>query len=196
MAKSVTHPTTSVSRIGKLMTAHLKLTAALMLALLLNACASVPNGPSSMALPGTGKDFEQFRLDDASCKQFAHDQIGGTTANMAGNDSFARSAALGTTLGAVVGAAAGGGRGAGIGAATGLLAGSVIGADEASMSSYGTQNRYDDAYIQCMYAKGERVPVSGRVIQQQPAPKQPPSAPAPYFPPPPPPGYVPPDAPR
>lgn len=177
---------------------NLKTTSGLLAALLLTACASVPNGPSAMALPGTGKDFEQFRYDDASCRQFAHEQIGGTTANQAANDSFARSAAVGTALGAAVGAAAGGGRGAGVGAATGLLVGSAIGVDEANVSSYGAQHRYDNAYIQCMYAKGHRVPVSGRIVTQQRPAYNPPPAPAAY-PPPPPPGYaspIPPDYPR
>lgn len=177
---------------------NLKTTSTLLSVLLLAACASVPNGPSAMALPGTGKDFEQFRYDDASCRQFAHEQIGGTTANQASNDSFARSAAVGTALGAAVGAAAGGGRGAGVGAATGLLVGSMIGVNEADVSAYGAQHRYDNAYIQCMYAKGHRVPVSGRsVTQRRPAYAPPP--PAAYPPPPPPPGYaspVPDDYPR
>jgi hypothetical protein len=150
-----------------------------------------------MALPGTGKDFDQFRYDDASCRQFAHEQIGGTTANQASNDSFAKNAAVGTALGVAVGAAAGGGRGAGVGAATGLLLGSLIGVDEANISSYGTQHRYDNAYIQCMYAKGHQVPVSGRIVtQQRPAYNPPPPPPAPAAYPPPPPGYnlpVPPD---
>jgi hypothetical protein len=174
---------------------NLKTGSGLLSVLFLAACASVPNGPSAMALPGTGKSFDEFRADDASCRQFAHEQIGGTTANQASDDSFAKSAVVGTALGTAVGAAAGGGRGAGAGAATGLLVGSMIGVDEANASSYGTQRRYDNAYIQCMYASGHRVPVSGRVIQQQPVYSSPP--PAAY--PPPPPGYmppVPPDAPR
>ncbi len=162
----------------------------LLTVLLLTACASVPNGPSAMALPGTGKDFEQFRYDDATCRQFAHDQIGGTTANQAANDSFARSAVVGTALGAAVGAAAGGGEGAGVGAATGLLVGSAVGVEEANVSSYGAQRRYDNAYIQCMYAKGHRVPVSGRILnERQRRPAYYPPAPATY--PPPPPGYAP-----
>ena len=37
----------------------------------------MPTGPSVMALPGTGKNFDQFRADDASCRQFAYAQIGG-----------------------------------------------------------------------------------------------------------------------
>jgi uncharacterized protein YcfJ len=141
-----------------------------------------------MALPGTGKDFDQFRSDNNTCRQFAREQIGGTTANQSSNDSFAKSAVLGTALGTAVGAAAGGGKGAGVGAATGLLVGSMVGVDEAGMSSYGTQQRYDNAYIQCMYAKGHRVPVSGRIM----TPQAPVNYPAPAgYPPPPPPGYVP-----
>ncbi len=36
----------------------------------------------------------------------------------------------------------------------GLLAGSAIGAGESSRSGYSIQRRYDVAYEQCMYAKG------------------------------------------
>lgn len=171
---------------------------AFMLPILLSACASIPNGPSSMALPGSGKNFDQFRADDASCRQFALDQIGGKTASQASDDSFARSAALGTVLGTAVGAVAGGGKGAGIGAATGLVLGSAIGADESRISSHESQHRYDNAYIQCMYASGHRVPVSGTVMEQRPAPYSQPQAPiappasSPAAYPPPPPGYMPP----
>jgi len=160
--------------------------------LVLSACASVPTGPSAMALPGTGKSFDQFRGDDSSCRQYAREQIGGTTATQASNDSLAKTAVLGTAVGAAVGAAAGGGRGAGVGAATGLLVGSLIGVDEADASSYGAQRKYDNAYIQCMYAKGHRVPVSGRLMSPQAPVSYPaPVTPAGYLPPPPPPGYVP-----
>src|SRR5258706_232490 len=53
----------------------------------LGACAVVPNGPSVMALPGTGKTFDQFRADDGSCRQFAFQQVGGVTANQAATGS-------------------------------------------------------------------------------------------------------------
>lgn len=165
--------------------------------LLISACASIPNGPSTMALPGTNKNFDQFRNDDNSCRQFAREQIGGTTANQAASDSFAGSAFVGTLLGAAIGAATGGDEGAGAGAATGLFIGSLIGVDQANASSYGVQRRYDGAYIQCMYAKGHRVPVSGR-IEQQPSQSFPPPRTR-YYPPPPPPGYIrptPPSVPR
>jgi hypothetical protein len=170
---------------------------AVMLPVLLSACASVPNGPSSMALPGTGKNFDQFRADDASCRQFAQSQIGGNTASQAGNDSFARTAVLGTALGAVIGAVAGGGHGAAVGAATGLVGGSVVGANESEYSARTTQRRYDDAYTQCMYSSGNRVRVSGNLVTQPapaantPPPSAPPPPPAPSAYPPPPPDYKP-----
>jgi YmgG-like glycine-zipper protein len=166
------------------------------LPVLLTACASVPNGPSSMALPGTGKSFEQFKADDASCRQFAQSQIGGKTASEAGNDSFARSAVLGTALGAVVGAVAGGGHGAAVGAGVGLVGGSVVGANESEYSAHTTQHRYDDAYTQCMYSSGHRVRVSGNLVTQPapanaPPPSAPPPPPASSAYPPPPPDYKP-----
>ncbi len=158
------------------------------LLLLLAGCASMPNGPSQMAMPGTGKDFDQFRADDSACRYYAHDQIGGKTANDAANESFVESAAVGTAIGALIGAAAGGRNGAGVGAATGLAFGSVAGVSASEVTAYNAQQRYDNAYIQCMYSKGHRVPVSGnfvpsgRSIQVTPTINR-------YVPPPPPPGY-------
>ena len=51
--------------------------------LLLGACVSMPTGPSVMVLPGTGKSFDQFRVDDMDCRQFASSQVGGATADQA-----------------------------------------------------------------------------------------------------------------
>jgi hypothetical protein len=158
--------------------------------LALAACATIPTGPSIMALPGTGKSFDQFRIDDADCRQFALSQIGGTTANEASIRSGVASAAVGAGVGALAGAAMGGHRSAGTGAGVGLLAGSAMGAGAGQASGYALQRRYDYAYIQCMYAKGERVPVSGQLMQG-PAPAANPQPPGVYAPPPPP-GYPPP----
>jgi len=130
--------------------------------LAVTGCASMPNGPSVMVLPGTGLSFDQFRNDNAICQQFAFSQVGGTTANQAGMNSGVTSAIVGTALGAAAGAAFGGGSGAAIGAGSGLLAGSIVGTGAASSSMYADQQRYDAAYIQCMYAKGHQVPVSGQ----------------------------------
>ncbi|RJG00984.1 glycine zipper family protein [Noviherbaspirillum sedimenti] len=130
--------------------------------LLLSACVSTPTGPSVMVLPGSDKNFEQFQVDDGSCRQFAHYQLGGSTADQAGIDSGVRSAALGTVLGAAAGAAMNGSRGASAGAGVGLLFGGLSGAGAANSSGNNVQRRYDHAYQQCMYAKGHRIPVSGR----------------------------------
>jgi hypothetical protein len=164
--------------------------------LMLGACTTIPTGPSVMAMPGTGKSFDQFRGDDADCKQFALDQVGGATANQTAVESGVRSAALGATVGALAGAAMGGHQGAGVGAGVGLLAGSVAGAGAGQSSGYSSQHRYDNAYVQCMYAKGERVPVSGRLTQgSAPQVNLPPPPPHTYAPPPPPPDYAPPPPP-
>lgn len=161
----------------------------LTLALLLAGCAVAPSGPSVMALPGTGKSFDQFRTDDALCRQFANDQVGGLGADEAATSAGVRSAAVGTAVGAVAGAAIAGRDGASVGAGTGLIFGSMAGAGAAQGSAYGSQRRYDNAYVQCMYAKGQRVPVSGAVANTAPAAAHPVAAPPPpaAFPPPPPP---------
>src|ERR1700692_4233564 len=106
------------------------------------------------ALPGTGKTFDQFRIDDGSCWQFASEQVGGVSANQAATTSAVGSAAVGTALGAAAGAAFNGGRGAAAGAGAGLLAGSVLGAGAAQTSADEVQRRYDYAYERCMYAGG------------------------------------------
>jgi hypothetical protein len=148
-------------------------------ALLIAGCASHPTGPSVMVLPGTAKSFEQFRVDDAACRQYSLEQIGGLVPAQAAGDSMARSAVAGTAIGAVAGAAIGGNQGAGVGAGTGLLMGSVAGTSTGDVSAYGSQRRYDYAFIQCMYAKGHRVPVSGQFTVSPPAPPPPPPAPPP-----------------
>lgn len=146
-------------------------------------CVSLPSGPSVMVLPGSGLSFEQFRNDDAICQQYAFSQVGGTTANQAAVDSGVTSAAVGTALGAAAGAAIGGGRGAAIGAGSGLVGGSLVGTGAAGSSMYATQERYDVAYIQCMYANGHRVPVSGQFSSEPPRQAAPPAS---HIPPPPP----------
>lgn len=164
----------------------LKLTPLLTL-LVLAGCVTVPTGPSVMVLPGTGKSFDQFRLDEYDCKQYAQAQVGGTTTQQAAEDSAVRSAVIGTAVGALAGAAIGGNsRGASVGAGVGLLAGSAAGAGAGQGSAYELQRRYDYAYQQCMYAKGHRIPVAGRYSNtEQRATTPPPPPPTSYTPPPP-----------
>ena len=158
----------------------------LLIALLgLGACATMPTGPAVMVLPGTGKNFDQFRFDDGACRQFAYDQVAGVTPSRAADDSGVRSAAAGTLLGAAAGAAIDGSSGAAVGAGVGLLFGGLAGAGAAERSAYGAQYRYDVAYQQCMYAKGHRIPVTARFTQAPPASSYTPPPPPPNQPPPP-----------
>lgn len=160
-------------------------------ALLTAGCVVMPSGPSVTVLPGTGKSFDQFRGDDYSCRQYAFAQSGGVSASQAANNTAAGSALVGTALGAAAGAAIDGGTGAAVGAGVGLLTGAAVGASSAQYAGYGTQRRYDAAYVQCMYASGNRVPAyaypgAPGAVAVTPAP---PPGPAYYYPPPPPPGY-------
>jgi len=164
---------------------HMKYTYLALLATagLLSACAVVPTGPTVMALPGTGKTFDQFRVDDFNCRQFASQQVGGVSTNQAATASGVGSAVVGTALGA--------GQGAAIGAGAGLLAGSAVGMGNAQGSAYDVQRRYDYAYMQCMYATGNRIPAPGNMVTTQPQQYQP-APPQPHYMPPPPPGSPPP----
>ncbi len=133
----------------------------------LSACTSFPTGPGMLVLPGTGKSFDQFRFDDVDCRQYASAQIGGKTASDAAIDSGVKSAVIGTAVGAAAGALIGGRNSAGVGAGSGLLMGSMVGAGTAESSGRILQQRYDFGYQQCMYAKGHRIPVSGRIDHSQ-----------------------------
>ncbi len=125
-------------------------------------CATLPTGPSVRVLPGTGKSFEEFQVDDAVCRQYADRAIGISPQQVA-NQNTATGAVAGTLigagLGAAIGAAAGDpGIGAAIGAGSGLLVGTSAGAESGRVYGYEAQKRYDNTYIQCMYAKGNQVP--------------------------------------
>jgi hypothetical protein len=138
--------------------------AGVVLVLALGGCVTVPVGPAVMALPGQYKPFDQFRADDLECRQYASAAIGAAgeaVANTAAAQAVG-SALLGAAVGAAIGSVSGNaGQGAAIGGGTGLLWGSAAGGSYAGMSSYELQQRYDGAYMQCMYAKGNQVPVRG-----------------------------------
>jgi len=100
----------------------------------------------------------------------------------------------GTAIGAGSGAIIGGAvshswGGAAVGAGFGLLIGSAMGANTGEASAYALQRRYDNAYVQCMYSKGHKVPVSGHLTSTPPVyiPPPPPPHSPPTTPPPPPP---------
>ena len=133
---------------------------------LFGGCAMTPTGPSVLVLPGTGKPYEQFRSDDYYCRQMALMQTGGVTPQMAAAQSGLASAAVGTAIGAATGAAVGGGQGAAVGAGVGLAGGSMVGVGMAESTGSDTQQRYDYGYLQCMYAKGHKIPVWGKFTDQ------------------------------
>ncbi len=163
-------------------------------AVALAGCATLPTGPSVMVLPTPGKSFEQFQAEDATCRQWAAQQFGappGTPATQNTAVGALVGTGLGAGLGAAIGAASGhAGTGAAIGAATGLVGGTAVGANADQFSSWQAQRRYDTAYQQCMYAKGNQIPGAVRASRRT-AYQPPPPPPGYSAPPPPPPGYSP-----
>ena len=175
-----------------------------------SACATAPVGPSVLVLPGSQSSFETFQLDDDACRGFAASRSGlpGATA-----DAGAVGAVAATAIGAAAGAAIGAGvgdpaTGAAIGAGTGMIWGTTYGLESAAYASDGWQRSYDNAYLQCMYAKGHQVPAPPgvamsappwRVGQHQGAPlrgrRPPPGEPIDDWSPPPPPRGAPPPPP-
>jgi uncharacterized protein YcfJ len=130
--------------------------------LLCTGCVSTPTGPTVSVMPGPEKSFEQFQTDDLVCRQWAVQQAGGPPQS-ALTQGTATGAALGTVvgagLGALIGAAVGQpGGGAAIGAGGGLLGGTAVGASTGQSATLSAQRRYDRAYEQCMYAKGNDTP--------------------------------------
>jgi hypothetical protein len=155
----------------------------------LTGCATMPSGPSVMVLPTPGKPFEVFQAEDARCRHWAERQLGMSPQENY-NQNAVSGAAVGTVLGAGVGAMLGAasghaGAGAAIGAGSGLLMGSAVGSDAGQVYGDQAQRRYDNTYLQCMYAAGNQIPGTTRKNYRSRR----------AAPPPPPPGYdsVPPD---
>ena len=152
----------------------------------ITGCAMIPTGPTVVVMPAPSKPFEVFVADDAVCKQFAEAQTGINPQAAAAQQTVAGAAigtAVGAAAGAAIGAAAGNvGVGAAAGAGSGLLLGTAAGANAGYGAGFTLQQRYNIAYMQCMYAKGNQIP---GFVQQS----------APFAPPPPPPSSVPPPPP-
>ena len=131
---------------------------------------NMPMGPRVAVMPAPGKPFDVFMSEENMCRQYAEQSIG-LSPNEVGSKNAAAATAAGAVIGTTIGALAGGRRGAPVGAAVGLVAGSSAGADQAAYASRDAQWRYDIAYEQCMYAKGNQVP--GYRFQQQIPPPSP-----------------------
>jgi hypothetical protein len=166
----------------------------LLVFIVLGGCATIPGGPRVMVLPGPGKTFEAFQSDDGVCRRWASQQVG-TSPNETVNKNMASGTAIGTVVGAGLGAAIGSlsgeaGAGAAIGAVSGLLGGAALSSGPAYSAGWDVQTRYDNAYQQCMYAKGNQIPGVVRSPRRAvpPPPPPPPSSTYPPGPPPAPPG--------
>ena len=133
-----------------------------------------------------GSPSRYFSLTMLSAGNGLHSRVEHRQVNEAAGKTLAGGAAIGTLLGAGLGALIGStsgqaGAGAAIGAASGLLAGTALATDPAYAAASAVQRRYDNAYLQCMYAKGNQIPGMVRPSTRRTYPP----------PPPPPPGFTP-----
>jgi len=130
--------------------------------LVVSGCATMPTGPSVLVLPAPGKSIEKFYNEDMICRQWAGERIGISAQDAAGRSTVTGAAvgtAVGAGAGALLGAASGhAGSGAAIGAGSGFLIGTASGASAGQECGWEAQQRYDYAYVQCMYSKGNQIP--------------------------------------
>lgn len=168
------------------------LLAGVAVAIMVGACATPPLAPRVAVMPAPGKPFEQFVAEERVCRQYAEQSVGVDPEEAASRTAIS-SAAVATAIGAVAGAALGGRDGAAAGAAVGLVSGAAVGSGQGTMDHRDLQRRYDIAYQQCMYAKGNQLPGSVRAqpaaaaYPPPPPASAPPTPPAPPIPPAPPP---------
>jgi hypothetical protein len=146
-------------------------------------CAHTPDGPLATAVPPPEKPFADFQADQAACKQYAASQVQGQAEQV--NHRAVAAGLLGTLLGAGLGAAGGSfsgsaGSGAAVGAAGAALLAGGFGAAGTADQQHLIQTQYDNAFTQCMYARGNDVPgfPPHQVAAAAPAPPPPQPAPA------------------
>ena len=125
--------------------------------LVLAGCAMQPTRPSIAVFPAPYKPFEVFQRDQYDCGSYAESTIAPYAAEAANNRALGATA-LGAAIGLGLGAATGDGRAATFGAVSGGAIGASIGADQSQRAGFSLQRRYDIAYAQCMYSKGNQVP--------------------------------------
>jgi hypothetical protein len=118
-------------------------------------------GPLVQVMPSPHKPFPVFLADQQECKTFSQDQVDGQ-ASLAN-----RGAAGGALLTTGIGGATGGligwtvgtpGTGAIVGASSVATGATASGIDVSRTANAGIQTQYDNAYVQCMYARGHQVP--------------------------------------
>ena len=118
-------------------------------ALVTSACASLPadSAPTVGVLPGGGKDMAQFNVDDIACRGTATARAKensplpagmGLGSNIEGASTRSRVAVRDSTE------------------STGSVYGGAVATDN---TAFTRQQRYDTAYVSCMYSKGNKIPV-------------------------------------
>jgi hypothetical protein len=139
-------------------TAHPRFLLLVLTATLLAGCAAqIPAGPTVAVMPAPYKPFDVFVQDENICRQFAVNTVAPQA--QASQNQAVTTAAAGTVLGAATGALIGrNASGAGVGAGIGLLGGSMYGGGQAEQTEAYLQYRYNVAYEQCMYSRGNQVP--------------------------------------
>ena len=146
---------------------------------LLAGCAMQPTGPTVRVFPAPYKPFEVFQEDQYECGEYASSQIAGLTDKA--NNRAVGTAVLGTALGLALGAATGDGHAATFGGVAGAAVGGTIAADQSERAGFSLQRRYDIAFSQCMYSRGNQVPGFQRSAAPPPPPPDgpPPRGPVP-----------------
>jgi hypothetical protein len=138
----------------------------------LAGCVDVPIGPSIAVMPAPNKPFDIFVQDDQLCRGWAAHSIG-----LPGHNAAAERVLATTLTGAVIGAIIGGPRNIDAGAATGSVIGAAVGSNQTFAMAADAQRRFDIAYQQCMYSRGNFVPSYGYPVNRY-LPPPPPPAPA------------------
>lgn len=141
----------------------------------LSACVSIPNAPTVAVMPAPNKPMEVFQQDDFACRNYAQQTVG-VNASDAAAQNVAGGVVVGATLGAIAGAALGGRHFANDTAVFGAMMGGSMGANSGAYVGYDVQRRYNMAYSQCMYSKGNQVQgFAARSYAPPPPPAVPPS---------------------
>lgn len=129
--------------------------------LLLAACAGIPSGPQVAVMPAPGKPLDLFAQEDRQCRNYADQALGIPARGSApANASTPNNTPAGSDS----------------------PKSPASTSNTATYSGSDAQRRYDIAYQQCMYAKGNQLPGYG---YRRPAAA--PSGGTPYYYPPPPP---------
>ena len=122
----------------------------------LGGCASPFLGPTVEVKPSADKPFATFQDDQAACERYA--AIETSTDTESANKRAVEAIALETHVGTPYGVATGNGRGTALQLEPPKSRVTIWNARLYRKPPYEVQQRYNIAYMQCMYSKGNRVP--------------------------------------